>query len=136
MRRRRLLALLALLAAATLAPAAALAKGAGGGGGGGNSPGDGKYRFTKLQTITVEMWDQGGLFHVVNMDLVLVHTEEAKVEKSVAEQIRKRLSAVSWEDYSGSNPAPMIKALALEVVRKSPGGDQVVEVLINRLLFR
>jgi hypothetical protein len=124
MKRRRLIG---LLAASVLAPRAARAKEAGG---------DGKTRFTKLQPISLELWDQNGLFHQVFMDLILVHGEEAKVDKSVAEQIRKRLSTIPYEDYANANPAPMIKAQALEVIRKLPGGDQIQEVLINKLLFR
>lgn len=92
--------------------------------------------FVKLPPITLEYWDQAGLFHMVNMDLSVVFHGEGKVDKSVAEKIQLALSAMTWEDFSKGNPAATIKAIALDIVRKHKGGEQAVEVLVIKLMTR
>lgn len=92
--------------------------------------------FVKLTPITLEYWDQAGLFHMVNMDLSVVFHEEAKLDKSVAEKIQLALSAMPWEEFIKGNPAATVKAIALDIVRKQKGGEKAVEVLVIKLMTR
>ena len=70
-------------------------------------------------------------------DLLLLVTEEAKVsEKPLAEKMRRELNATPYEEYMASNPAPMIKASMLDLARKEVGADKVIDLLINKLIFR
>lgn len=95
-----------------------------------------KIRYNKLPAVAVELWDQNGIFHQVVAELLLVMPEDAKVEKGLHEKIQRVLSVIAYEDFVRSNPAALIKSMALEVVRKEPGGDLVQEVLISRLVMR
>lgn len=122
--RRRLLALLAGLA---LAPAPALASGGG----------KAAENYVKLPQVVVEYWSQDGLFHAVNADLTVVFAlPEVKLDKKVGDKITRTLSAMTWEEFSRGNPAATIKAIALDLVRKEPGGESALEVLISRLMIR
>lgn len=117
----------ALLAALLLAPAAARASGGGDKGG---------ETFVKLPSIVLEFWDEQGLFHTVNMELTAVFPVQASVNKKVAHEISSTLSAMTWEDFSRGNPAATIKAVALDAVRKDPGGANCSEVLVIKLMMR
>ena len=92
--------------------------------------------YAKLPTVTLEFWDQNGLFHMVAFDALVVFHEQNRVDKSVANAITLALSAMTWEEFSRGNPAATIKAVALDVVRKEPGADQAIEVLLMRLIIR
>lgn len=93
--------------------------------------------FVKLPTINVEYWDEGGIFHMVVVDATVVfHEEGAKVDKSVGVLISHALSAMTWEEFSRGNPAATVKAIALDLVRKQPGAEKAVEVLLARLIIR
>lgn len=117
-----------LLAALLLAPAAAHASGGGGGKGG--------ETFVKLSSIVLEFWDEQGLFHTVNMELTAVFPVQASINKKVAQDISHTLSAMPWEEFSRGNPAATIKAVALDAVRKDPGGANCTEVLVIKLMMR
>lgn len=93
--------------------------------------------FVKLPTINVEYWDEAGIFHMVVVDAsVVFHEEGAKVDKSVGVLISHALSAMTWEEFSRGNPAATVKAIALDLVRKQPGAEKAVEVLLARLIIR
>lgn len=93
--------------------------------------------FVKLPTINVEYWDEAGIFHMVVVDATVVfHQEGAKVDKSVGVLISHALSAMTWEEFSRGNPAATVKAVALDLVRKQPGAEKAVEVLLARLIIR
>lgn len=127
---RRRAALAALLAAPLAVLAAATPARASGGAKGGEI-------FVKLPTINVEYWDEGGIFHMVVVDATVVfHQEGAKVDKSVGPLIAHALSAMTWEEFSRGNPAATVKAIALDMVRRQPGAEQAVEVLLARLIIR
>ncbi|WP_096702493.1 hypothetical protein [Magnetospirillum sp. 15-1] len=94
-------------------------------------------RYARLPTIALELWDGYGNFHLSTVDLLLLVPEEAKIsEKVVSDKMRKVLNGIPYEEYMSGNPAPMIKATMLELVRKEPGGEQTIEVLISKMLFR
>jgi hypothetical protein len=95
-----------------------------------------KIRYNKLPAVAVELWDQNGIFHQVVAELLLVMPEDAKVAKGLHEKIQRVLSVISYEEFVRSNPAALIKSMALEVVRKEPDGDKIQEVLISRLVMR
>lgn len=93
--------------------------------------------YVKLPTVNVEYWDEGGIFHMVVVDVTAVfHEEGAKVDKSVGVKISHALSAMTWEEFSRGNPAATVKAIALDLVRKEPGAEKAVEVLLGRLIIR
>jgi len=93
--------------------------------------------YVKLPTVNVEYWDEGGIFHMVVVDATVVfHEEGAKVDKSVGVLISHALSAMTWEEFSRGNPAATVKAIALDLVRKQPGAEKAVEVLLARLIIR
>lgn len=93
--------------------------------------------YTKLQTIALEKWDADGMFHVVIVDLVIVMPPGAKeVNKNVFERIKRALDAYSYEEFMKANPGPLIKSVAMEIIRKEPNGELAKEVLLARLLFR
>ncbi|MGE4278010.1 MAG: hypothetical protein AB7G62_00390 [Magnetospirillum sp.] len=93
--------------------------------------------YVKLPTINVEYWDEAGIFHMVVVDAAVVfHEEGAKVDKSVGVLISHALSAMTWEEFSRGNPAATVKAIALDLVRKQPGAEKAVEVLLARLIIR
>ncbi|MBI2241250.1 MAG: hypothetical protein HYU59_10670 [Magnetospirillum gryphiswaldense] len=99
--------------------------------------GKGSEFYVKLPTINVEYWDEGGIFHMVVVDAsVVFHEEGAKVDKSVGVLISHALSAMTWEEFSRGNPAATVKAIALDLVRKQPGAEKAVEVLLARLIIR
>jgi hypothetical protein len=50
--------------------------------------------------------------------------------------MKKALNAIPYEEYMRANPAPMIKASMLDLARKEPGGDKVLDLLINKMIFR
>jgi hypothetical protein len=94
-------------------------------------------RYARVPTISLELWDADGNFHLCTLDLLLLMPEEAKVsEKVLSDKMRRVLNGIPYEEYMSSNPAPMIKASMLELVRKEPGAEQVQEVLISKMLFR
>lgn len=94
-------------------------------------------RYARLPTIALELWDSYGNFHLSTVDLLLLVPEEAKfAEKAVADKMRKVLNGIPYEEYMSSNPAPMIKATMLDLVRKEPGMEGTKEVLISKMLFR
>lgn len=94
-------------------------------------------RYARLPTIALELWDSYGNFHLSTVDLLLLVPEEAKfAEKSISDKMRKVLNAIPYEEYMSSNPAPMIKATMLDLVRKEPGMEMTKEVLISKMLFR
>lgn len=94
-------------------------------------------RYARLPTIALELWDSYGNFHLSTVDLLLLVPEEAKfAEKSIADKMRKVLNGIPYEEYMSSNPAPMIKATMLDLVRKEPGMEGTKEVLISKMLFR
>lgn len=93
--------------------------------------------YFKLNSINLEFWDEDGLFHMVNMELtVLFHEPPGAIDKKVADRIARTLSAMTWEEFNRGNPAATIKGLALDLVRKEPGGEKAVEVLIVKLMLR
>ncbi|BAE52686.1 hypothetical protein [Paramagnetospirillum magneticum] len=94
-------------------------------------------RYVRIPTIALELWDSYGNFHLSTVDLLMLVPEEAKVsEKAISDKMRKVLNGIPYEEYMSSNPAPMIKATMLELVRKEPGCEQTREVLISKMLFR
>ena len=100
------------------------------------SPGKG-MRYVRLPTIVLELWDKDGNFRMSSLDLLLLVTEDAKLsEKPLAEKMKRALNATPYEDYMASNPAPMIKASMLELARKEVGADKVLDLLINKMIFR
>jgi hypothetical protein len=152
--------LLAVPGLTLLAPLPAFAEGHGGGGGGGEhapapkkeekkekkekkekegpppSPGKGE-RYIRLPSISLELYDKLGNFHLSSVDLMLLAPEEAKMpEKKIAEKMGKVLNVIPYEEYMKGNPAPLIKSMMLDLVRKEPGGEGVREVLIYKMLFR
>ena len=124
--RRAVLA--ALLAAPALLCRPALASGGGGGKGG--------EIYVKLPSVALEFWDADGLFHAVNIEMSAVFTEQASINKKVGVEISRTLSAMAWEEFARGNPAATIKAVALDAVRKDPGGAKCLEVLIVKLIMR
>lgn len=100
------------------------------------SPGKGQ-RYSRLPTIVLELWDKDGNFRMSSIDLLLLLTEDAKIsEKPLAEKMKRALNAIPYEEYMRANPAPMIKASMLELARKEPGGEKVLDLLINKMIFR
>jgi hypothetical protein len=94
-------------------------------------------RYARIPTIALELWDGYGNFHLSTVDLLLLVPEEAKFsEKVISDKMRKALNGIPYEEYMASNPAPMIKASMLELVRKEPGCEQTIDVLISKMLFR
>ena len=94
-------------------------------------------RYARIPTIALELWDGYGNFHLSTVDLILLVPEEAKFsEKVISDKMRKVLNGIPYEEYMSSNPAPMIKASMLELVRKEPGCEQTKDVLISKMLFR
>lgn len=94
-------------------------------------------RYVRLPTIVLELWDKDGNFRMSSVDLLLLVTEDAKVsEKPLSEKMKRALNATPYEEYMRSNPAPMIKASMLELARKEPGGDKVLDLLISKMIFR
>ena len=92
--------------------------------------------YAKIPTVNVEYWDKDGIFHMVVVDAVVAFHEEAKVDKAVGPLITRALSAMTWEEFSHGNPAATVKAIALDIVRKQPGSEKAVEVLLSRLVIR
>lgn len=93
--------------------------------------------YAPMQPVTVEFWDREGLFHLVNIDLVVVFPKEGmKVPNKVSDLIAKRLSVLPWEEFARDNPALLIKRVALDVLRAEPGGADIKDVLIARLMLR
>jgi hypothetical protein len=92
--------------------------------------------FAKLSPISLEYWDQAGLFHVVNMDLTVVFLGEGKIDKLVVDKIQQALSAMTWEEFSKGNPVATIKAIALDIVRKQKSSEQALDVLVIKLMMR
>jgi hypothetical protein len=124
----RLLPRRAVLAGLMLAlPCAAHASGGGG---------KGVETFVKLPSIVLEFWDEQGIFHSVNMELTAVFPAQASINKKIAQEIGHTLSAMTWEEFSRGNPAATIKAVALDAVRKDPGGATCSEVLVIKLMMR
>lgn len=94
-------------------------------------------RYARIPTIALELWDSYGNFHLSTVDLLLLVPEEAKFsEKVISDKMRKVLNGIPYEEYMNGNPAPMIKATMLELVRKEPGCEQTMDVLISKMLFR
>ena len=94
-------------------------------------------RYVRIPTIALELWDGYGNFHLSTVDLIVLVPEEAKFsEKVISDKMRKALNGIPYEEYMSSNPAPMIKASMLELVRKEPGCEQTKDVLISKMLFR
>jgi hypothetical protein len=94
-------------------------------------------RYARLPTIALELWDGYGNFHLSTVDLLLLVPEDAKFsDKVISDKMRKVLNGIPYEEYMSSNPAPMIKATMLELVRKEPGCEQAIDVLISKMLFR
>jgi hypothetical protein len=94
-------------------------------------------RYARIPTIALELWDGYGNFHLSTVDLLLLVPDEAKFsEKVLADKMRRVLNGIPYEEYMSANPAPMIKATMLELVRKEPGCEQTKEVLISKMLFR
>jgi hypothetical protein len=94
-------------------------------------------RYARIPTIALELWDGYGNFHLSTVDLILLVPEEAKFsEKVISDRMRKVLNGIPYEEYMSGNPAPMIKASMLELVRKEPGCEQTKDVLIAKMLFR
>lgn len=122
-------AVLAALLAAPALLAAAPARASGGGGKGGEI-------YVKLPSVTLEFWDADGLFHSVNIEMSAVFAEQASINKKVGLEISRTLSAMAWEEFSRGNPAATIKAVALDAVRKDPGGAKCLEVLVIKLMIR
>ena len=99
-------------------------------------PGKGQ-RYARLPTIVLELWDKDGNFRMSSVDLLLLVHEDAKLaEKALAEKMKRQLNSTPYEEYMSSNPAPMIKATMLDLARKEPGGDKIIDLLINKMLFR
>ncbi len=93
--------------------------------------------YAPMPPITAEFWDRAGLFHLINIDLVVVFPKEGmKVSNKVSDLISKRLSVLPWEEFTRDNPAILIKRVALEVLRAEPGGADIKDVLIARLMLR
>ncbi len=94
-------------------------------------------RYARIPTIALELWDGYGNFHLSTLDLLLLVPEEAKFsEKLISDKMRKVLNGIPYDEYMSGNPAPMIKATMLELVRKEPGAEQTIDVLISKMLFR
>ncbi|WP_082915033.1 hypothetical protein [Paramagnetospirillum marisnigri] len=99
-------------------------------------PGKGQ-RYVRLPTIVLELWDRDGNFRMSSVDLLLLVHEDAKLaEKQLSEKMKRQLNATPYEEYMASNPAPMIKATMLDLARKEPGGDKIIDLLINKMIFR
>ncbi|MDO8608182.1 MAG: hypothetical protein Q7R40_16730 [Phaeospirillum sp.] len=94
-------------------------------------------RYVRLPTIVLELWDRDGNFRMSSVDLLLLVTEDAKLaEKALADKMKRTLNATPYEEYMRANPAPMIKASMLDLARKEPGGDKILDLLINKMIFR
>jgi hypothetical protein len=129
MRRRTVLTLLAaaLVTSPTLPALAA---------GGSAKP---RETLAKLPTINLEFWDQNGIFHMVIIELTAAYPleiKDAKLDKKVGEKISHALGSMPWEEFNRGNPAATIKAVALDIIRKLPGGDKCTDVLMNKLILR
>lgn len=101
--------------------------------GGGNANGE---LFVKIPTVLVEFWDQQGVFHVMNCDLVATFKEPASLNKKAADKIVLILSSMSWEEFSRGNTAATVKAVALDVLRDDPGTAKVRDILIAKMMIR
>ncbi len=100
------------------------------------TPGKGQ-RYVRLPTIVLELWDKDGNFRMSSIDLLLLVTEDAKIaDKPLAEKMKRALNATPYEEYMRANPAPMIKASMLDLARKEAGADKVLDLLINKMIFR
>ncbi|CAA7615470.1 conserved exported hypothetical protein [Candidatus Terasakiella magnetica] len=94
-------------------------------------------RYAKIPTIALELWDKHGSFHLSTVDLLILVPETAKFsEKVLADKMRKVLMGIAYEEYMAANPAPMIKASMLDLVRKEPGLEMTKDLLIAKMLFR
>lgn len=99
-------------------------------------PGKGQ-RYVRLPTIVLELWDKDGNFRMSSVDLLLLVHEDAKLaEKALSEKMKRQLNSTPYEEYMGTNPAPMIKATMLDLARKEPGGEKIIDLLISKMLFR
>ncbi|OAN55380.1 hypothetical protein [Magnetospirillum moscoviense] len=95
--------------------------------------------YVKLQSVNLEFWDQDGLFHMVILELTAVYpleVKDAKLDKKVAEKVTHAMASMAWEEFNRGNPAATAKAITLDIIRKEPGGDKCIDVLINRLVIR
>ncbi len=99
-------------------------------------PGKGQ-RYVRLPTIVLELWDKDGNFRMSSVDLLLLVHEDAKLaEKTLSEKMKRQLNSTPYEEYMAANPAPMIKATMLDLARKEPGGEKIIDLLISKMLFR
>jgi hypothetical protein len=104
-----------------------------------SSGGKPRETYVKLASINLEFWDQDGLFHMVLVELTAVYpleVKDAKLDKKVADKVTHAMASMAWEEFARGNPAATAKAIALDIIRREPGGDRCTDVLINRLVIR
>ena len=92
--------------------------------------------YVKLHSMTVEMWDAAGLFHQIIIDLTVAFPEQSKLNKAVVYKIQQALQSLPYEELVKPSGAATIKATAMDIISKEPGGEQAEDVLIQRLMFR
>jgi hypothetical protein len=92
--------------------------------------------YVKLPTVFLEMWDQLGIFHFANLDLVIVTTGPFSVSKELPGKIQRALQSLPYETLSRDDSPETIKSVVMDLIRKEPGGDSAKAVLIATFLFR
>jgi len=99
------------------------------------TPGPGE-RYIKLPPIPLELYDRYGQYHMVMIEMLVLTAQEAKVsEKKISDRLRMTFNVLPYEEYTKGNPAPMMKATALDVIRKDYGEAMIHDVLIAKMLF-
>ena len=91
--------------------------------------------FFPLSPVVLEMYDQQGLFHTIQLYLVVVVPAPAKLNKTAATAVQRVLMALPYEELAKPDSAKVMKTLALQAIRSEPGGENASEVLIAKLLF-
>ncbi len=90
--------------------------------------------YVKLHTMTVEMWDSSGLFHQIILDLMVAFPEQTKLDKSVVYKIQQALQSLPYEELAKPSGATTVKAIAMAIITKQPGGERAEDVLIQKLM--
>lgn len=104
--------------------------------GAGGAKGEGGETYVKIPTMTLEFWDDQGIFHMVILDLTIASKDRINLDKNFSDKLKPTLMAMSWEDFAHGDTIGIVKAATRKLIAEIVGDKATFDVLIGKLMLQ